>query len=130
MKKIKVQKYEGYGLFGDTHKKSGVFAFLVKKGGEATGNLRVARIFEVQSGDRKGELMIQAHRHGATEKKYGTSNDWIPIYPDLILPLIKVLQQWYLELCGEEAPEVAEPKFEAVKDDKELTKMIEDIGLK
>jgi hypothetical protein len=61
------------------------------------------------------------------EKKIHRTNEWVALPPDLLLPLIEILKEWYVELNKEEVPEVA--AFEKVSVDKELSKDIEDIGL-
>ena len=117
MKKITVQKrYTGYAEL--TPRRAGIFAFKLEK------YLKIARIYKVKG---KDEIKMQTHPHNAVERRMHRSNDWLSIAPDLILPLIKILQEWYVEISGEETPEVV--AFEKVSKDKELTKDIEDIGL-
>ena len=84
-------------------------------------------VYKVKSGAKKDEIQIQMHPHGIVEKKMHRSNEWISLAPDLILPLIKILKEWYVELNKEEVPETT--AFEKVSEDKELSKDIEDIGL-
>ena len=121
MKKITVQnKYTGYAEL--TPRRAGIFGFKLEK------YLKIARVYKVKSGARKDEIRIQTHSHNVVERRLHRSNDWLSLPPDLILPLIKILQEWYVELSGEEVPEnVAE--FKDVSKDKELSKDIEDIGL-
>ncbi len=117
MNKITVQKrYTGYAEF--TPRRAGVFAFKLEK------YLKIARVYKVKG---KDEIKMQSHPHNAVERKIHRSNDWLSIAPDLILPLIKILKELYVEVSGEEVPEVA--AFEKVSEDKELSKDIEDIGL-
>jgi hypothetical protein len=119
MKKTTVGKYTGYAEF--TPRRAGVFVFKLEK------YLKIARVYKVKSGKEKGEAKMQSHRHNAVERRIHRSNDWLSIAPDLILPLIKILQEQYVELVGEEVPEVA--AFEKVSEDKELTDAIKKIGL-
>ena len=120
MNKITVQsKYTGYAEF--TPRRAGILVFKLEK------YLKIARVYKVKSGAKKDEIRIQMHPHGVVEKKMHKSNEWLSLAPDLILPLIKILQEWYVEISGEEVPETA--VFEKVSEDKELSKDIEDIGL-
>jgi len=132
MKKITVQnKYTGYAEF--TPRRAGVFAFLVKEW------QKIARVYKIkeEKGKKKrkvtpkeflpGTVKIQNRPHSTLERTIHKSNDWMSLPVDLILPLIKILQEWYVELNKEEVPEVA--AFEKVSEDKELSKDIEDIGL-
>ncbi len=117
MNKITVQKrYTGYAEF--TPRRAGVFAFKLEK------YLKIARVYRVKG---KDEIKMQSHPHNAVERKIHRSNDWLSIAPDLILPLIKILKELYVEVSGEEVPEIA--AFEKVSEDKELTDAIEKIGL-
>ena len=120
MKKITVGKYTGYAEF--TPRRAGIFVFKLEK------YLKMARVYKVKSGAKKDEIRIQTHPHGTVEKKLHRSNEWLSLAPDLILPLIKILQEWYVEISGEEVPEVA-ATFEKVSEDKELTDAIKKIGL-
>lgn len=120
MKKITIQnKYTGYAEF--TPRRAGIFAFKLEK------YLKIARVYKVKSGARKDEIRIQMHPHGVVERKMHKSNEWLSLAPDLILPLIKILQEWYVELNKEEVPETV--AFEKVSEDKELTDAIKKIGL-
>ena len=121
MNKITVQdKYTGYAGF--TPRRAGVLVFKLEK------YLKIARVYKVKSGAKKDNIELQKHRHGAVEKKMHQSNDWLSLPPDLILPLIKILQEWYVELHGEEVPENM-ADFKDVSKEKELTKDIDNIGL-
>lgn len=120
MKKTTIQgKYQGLVEFNDKHQ--GISVFTTGK------NLRVARVYVAKSGKYEGKVAIQLHRHGPVERKIHGTNDWIPLPSDLILPLIKILQEWYVELNKEEVPEAA--AFTEVSEDKELTDAIKKIGL-
>ena len=120
MKKITVQgKYTGYAFI--TPRRAGIFVYLVKK------YLKIARVYKVKSGQMKGQVKIQQHPHGIVEKKIHRTNEWVALPPDLLLPLIDILKEWYVELNKDEVPEVA--AFTKVSEDKELSKDIEDIGL-
>ena len=119
MKKTTVGKHTGYAEF--TPRRAGVFVFKLEK------YLKIARVYKVKSGAQKDEVRMQSHAHNAVERRMHRSNDWLSIAPDLILPLIKVLKELYVEVSGEEVPETA--AFEKVSEDKELSKDIEDIGL-
>ena len=116
MKKTTVGKHTGYAEF--TPRRAGIFVFKLEK------YLKIARVYKVKG---KDEIKIQSHGHNAVERKIHRSNDWLSIAPDLILPLIKILQECYVELSGEEVPETA--VFEKVSEDKELTDAIKKIGL-
>jgi hypothetical protein len=119
LNKITVGKYKGYAEF--TPRRAGIFVFFVEK------YLKVARVYKVKSGEKKDEVRIQQHPHGVVERKIHRTNEWIPLPPDLILPLIKILQKWYVELNEEEVPETV--AFEKVSEDKELSEDIKKIGL-
>ena len=120
MKKTTIQgKYQGLVEFNDKHQ--GISIFTTGK------NLRVARVYIAESGKFKGKVALQLHRHGTVERKVHGTYDWMPLPADLILPLIKILQEYYVELSGEEVPETA--VFEKVSEDKELTDAIKKIGL-
>ena len=112
-------KYKGYAGF--TPRRAGIFVFFVEK------YLKVARVYKVKSGANKDEVRIQQHPHGVVERKIHRTNEWIPLPPDLILPLIDILKEWYVELNKEEVPETA--AFEKVSEDKELSDDIKKIGL-
>jgi hypothetical protein len=116
LNKTTVGKYRGYAKF--TPRRAGVFVFPLEK------YLKIARVYKVKG---KDEIKMQSHGHNAVERRIHRSNDWLSIAPDLILPLIKILQEQYVEMVGEEVPEVA--AFEKVSEDKELTDDIEKIGL-
>jgi hypothetical protein len=116
MNKTTVGKYRGYVEL--TPRRAGVFVFKLEK------YLKIARVYKVKG---KDELKMQSHRHNAVERRIHRSNDWLSIAPDLILPLIKILQEQYVELSGEEVPETA--AFEKVSEDKELSDDIKKIGL-
>ena len=116
MNKTTIGKYTGYAEF--TPRRAGVFVFKLEK------YLKIARVYKVKGKDEK---KMQSHRHNAVERKIHRSNDWLSIAPDLILPLIKILKECYVEISGEEVPETA--VFEKVSEDKELSKAIKDIGL-
>ena len=121
MKKITVQgKYTGYAEFNEKHQ--GISVITTGK------NLRIARVYVAKSGRFKDKVAIQLHPHGTVERKMHMSYEWMPISPDLILPLIKILQEWYVELSGEEVPDTV-AEFEKVSEDKELTDAIKKIGL-
>lgn len=120
MKKITVQnRYTGYAEF--TPRRAGILVFKLEK------YLKIARVYKVKSGANKDEVRIQTNPHGVVERKMHKSNEWLSLAPDLILPLIKILQEWYVELSGEEVPETV--TFEKVSEDKELTEAIKKIGL-
>ena len=119
MKKTTVGKYTGYAEF--TPRRAGIFVFKLEK------YLKIARVYKVKSGAKKDEIRIQMHPHGIVEKKMHRSNEWLSLAPDLVLPLIKILQECYVELSGEEVSETA--VFEKVSEDKELTDAIKKIGL-
>ena len=116
MRKTTVGKNTGYAEL--TPRRAGVFVYRMEK------YLKIARIYKVKG---KEEIKIQSHGHNAVERRIHRSNDWLSIAPDLILPLIKILQEQYVELVGEELPETA--AFEKVSDDKELSEDIKKIGL-
>ena len=116
MKKTTVGKHTGYAEF--TPRRAGVFVFKLEK------YLKIARVYKVKG---KDEIKMQSHGHNAVERRIHRSNDWLSIAPDLILPLIKILQEQYVELVGEEVPETA--VFEKVSEDKELSEDIKKIGL-
>lgn len=119
MKKTTVGKHTGYAFI--TPRRAGILVFKLEK------YLKIARVYKVKSGAKKDEIQIQMHPHGIVEKKMHRSNEWISLAPDLILPLIDILKEWYVELNAEEVPETV--AFEKVSEDKELSKDIEDIGL-
>ena len=120
MKKTTIHgKYQGPVEFNE--KRQGISVIMMEK------YLKIARVYRAKSGKFKGDVRIQLHPHGAVERAMHKTNDWIPLPPDLILPLIKMLQEWYVVLNEEELPETR--AFEKVSKEKELSKDIEDIGL-
>ncbi len=119
LNKTTVGKHMCYAFI--TPRRAGIFVYKLEK------YLKIARVYKVKSGAKKDEIRIQMHPHGAVERKLHRTNEWLSIPPDLILPLIDILKEWYVELNKEELPETA--LFKKVSEDKELSKDIEDIGL-